>query len=249
MTKFKQLSFWARQHKWSSRFIIVLSFAIMNVLAIISGSLLNDLDVNISKWFLILSIVLFCIVWLRYPNRKKSGINTYAFRKTCDSILIGATFFMFMYFGNRQTTPFDSTTLFASSISNFSLPKDSTRTYKTVEEFKKSLYDQSGKPLKWKERKKLLKQQIKMIKHDKAISDGGKVALIMLCVLVAIFLAYGVAALSCSLSCSGSEGAATIVAIFGFAGIILLTIFVIRAIVRKSKKEKTLNSSKPAVNN
>lgn len=249
MTKFKQLSFWAKQHKWSSRFIIVFSFIGMNALAIITGLLFNELNINFSSVLFLLSILVFAIAWLKYPNIKKDRIHTYAFRKTCDAVLIGTTFFMFMYFGNRQTTPFNSSVLFASSVTDLSLPKDSTKTYKSAEEFKKSLYDESGKPLKWKERKKLLKQQVKAIKNDKTMSEGGKVGLIILCILLAVILAYGVAALSCSLSCSGSEGAATVVAILGLAGIVLLTIFVIRSILRKSKKEKKPKPENPVSNN
>jgi pilus assembly protein TadC len=143
-----------------------------------------------------------------------------------------------MYFGNRQVTPFSSSVFSASAINSFSLPKDSTKAYKSLEDFRKSLKDENGKPLKLKERKKLLKQQIKAIKKDKTISDGGKIGLIILCALLALVLAYGVAALSCSLSCSGSEGAAVFVAILGLAGIALLTFFLIRGIVRKSRKEK-----------
>lgn len=236
MTKFKQLSFWAREHKWASRFIIVFSLIIMNILGIITGLLFSDLSMTFSKWFLILSLIIFGIAWLKYPTRKQN--RSYTFRKTCDSILIGTTFLMFVYFGNRQITPFDSQILFASVVNNSSLPKDSTKTYKSVEEFKKSLYDKSGKPLKWKERKKLLKEQVKAIKKDKTMSDGGKTGLIILCVLLAVILAYGVAALSCSLSCAGSDGAAVAVAVLGLAGVVLLTIFLIRGILKKSKKEK-----------
>lgn len=236
MTNFKQLSFWAREHKWSSRFIIVFSFIIMNMLGIITGLLFSDLNVIFSAWFILLSMFVFGITWLKYPAKRQN--NTYAFRKTCDVVLISSTFLMFMYFGNRQVMPISSSVFSASAVTSSSLPKDSTKTYKSLEEFKKSLQDENGKPLKFKERKKLLKQQIKAIKKDKTMSDGGKVGLIILCVLLALILAYGVAALSCSLSCSGSEGAAVVVAVLGLAGIALLTFFLIRSIVRKSRKEK-----------
>ena len=236
MTKFKQLSFWAKQHKLSSRIIIVFSFIIMNALAIITGLLLNDLDISFSMWFLIITILVFGIVWLKYPARKQHKIRAYTFRKTCDAIMICMTFFMFMYFGNRQVTPFSSTVFSASAVT--SLPGDSTKGYKTADQFKKSLYDQHGKPLQWKERKKLLKQQVKAINKDKTMSDGGKVGLIILCALLALALTYGLAALTCSLTCSGSEGAAVVVGILGLAGIVLLTLFLVRAIVRKPKKEK-----------
>ena len=242
MTKFKQLSFWAREHKWSSRFIIVFSFIIMNALGIITGLLFNDLDITFSTWFIIITISVFSIAWFKYPNKNQAADKKrfYIFRKTCDSILIGSTFLMFVYFGNRQVTPFNSSVLSASAVNSFSQLGDSTKTYKTVEEFKKSLNDENGKPLKLKERKKLLKQQIRAIKKDKAISDGGKAGLIILCVLLALVLAYGVAALSCSLSCSGSEGAAVAVAVLGLAGIVLLCYFVIHSITRKSRKEREM---------
>src|ERR1043165_454980 len=172
MTKFKQLSFWARQHKWPSRFIIVFTFIIMNALGIVTGLLFNELDVSFTSWILILSMLVFSIAWIKYPKKKQNLKSSYAFRKTCDAILIGTTFLMFVYFGNRQITPFSSSILSSSAVS-FSLPKDSTKIYKSAEEFKKSLYDENGNSLKWKERKKLLKQQIKAIKNDKSMSDGG----------------------------------------------------------------------------
>jgi hypothetical protein len=243
MSKFKQLSCWAKEHTWPSRFIIVFSFIIMNVLGIVTGLLLNDLDLVFPGWFIVLSVLTFGIAWLKYPGKKQLADKiernrVYVFRKTCDTVLIGTTFMMFVYFGNRQVTPLNTIVFPASAVNSFPLPKDTTKAYKSPEEFRKSLKDESGKPLKLTERKKLLKQQLKAIKKDKTTSEAGKVVLIILCVLLALVLAYGVAALSCSLSCSGSEGAAVVVALLGLTGIILLTFFLIRAILRGSKKEK-----------
>jgi membrane protein implicated in regulation of membrane protease activity len=243
MTQIKQLSFWAKKHKWASRFIIVFSFIIMNALGIVTGFLFDSLNVTLSSLILFASVLIFLLAWFKYPSRKKTT-NTfekdrsYVIQKTCDLVLIGSTFLMFVFFGNRQTSQVNYFVL-TSSANTFSVPKDSTKTYKSLEEFKKMMKDENGKPLKLKERKKLLKQQIRAIKNADDMSDGGKVALIILCVLLAIVLAYGVAALSCSLSCSGAEGAAVVVAILGAAGIVFLTIFLIRGIVRKSKKSKS----------
>ena len=243
MTKFKQLSFWAREHKWLSRFIIVFSFIVMNVLGIITGLLFNDLAITFSSWFIVLTVLTFGIAWMKYPRRNpvtgKAEKNCdYIMRKTCDAVLIGTTFLMFVYFGNREATPFSAPVFSASAVNSFSLPKDSTKTYKSIEEFRKSLKDENGKPLKLKERKKLLKEQVKAIKKDKTTSRGDKVGLIILCVLLALVLAYAVAAIACSLSCSGSEGAAVVVAVLGLVGVGLLTFFLIRGIVRKSRREK-----------
>lgn len=241
MTQMKQLSFWAKKHKWASRLIIVFSFISMNVLGIVTGFLLNSLNVTFYSLDLFVTIILFLLAWFNYPSKKRpittfEKDRSYIIQKTCDFVLIGSTFIMFVYFGNRQTPPFNYFALTSLEANTYSHPKDSTKTYKSLAEFKKMMSDENGKPLKWKERKKLLKNQINAIKQTGEMSDGGKVALIILCVLLAIVLAYGVAALACSLSCSGAEGAAVIVAILGAAGIIFLTIVLIKSIVRKSKK-------------
>ena len=70
------------------------------------------------------------------------------------------------------------------------------------------------------------------------MSNGAKVGLIILCVLAAIGLLYGVAALACSLSCGGSEGAATLVMIGGVGVIAFLLVIAIRAITKKNNKPK-----------
>jgi membrane protein implicated in regulation of membrane protease activity len=243
MTQIKLLSFWAKKHKWASRFIIVFSFIMMNVLGIITGYLFNSLNVAFSSFVLFSTILVFLLAWFKYPSKKKTTNafekdRSYIMQKTCDLVLIGSTFIMFVFFGNSQSSPINYFVL-TSSANTFSVPKDSTKTYKSLDEFKKMMSDKNGNPLKWKERKKLLKNQIKAIKKADDMSDGGKVALIILCVLLALVLAYGVAALSCSLSCSGAEGAAVVVAILGAAGIIFLTIALIRAILKKSKKSKS----------
>ena len=243
MTQLKHISFWAKKHTCAARIIIICAFIIMNFLGIVTGLLFSSLNVTFSSLILLLSVLIFVAACFKYPSQIEAGNiveknRFYILRKTSDFVLIGCTFIMFVYFGNRQISPLTYSVFTASAVNLFSQPKDSSKTYKSIDEFKKMMKDENGKTLKWKERKKLLKTQIKAIKKANDLSEGGKVALIILCVLLAVILAYGVAALSCSLSCSGSEGAAVVVAVLGLAGIILLTFFLIRAIIRKSKKDK-----------
>jgi hypothetical protein len=116
---------------------------------------LDDLNIFFSAWVLVISISVFSIAWLKYPGKSQDRIRTYNLRKTCDVVLICTTFFMFMYFGNRQVTPFSSSVFSASAINSFSLPKDSTKAYKSLEDFRKSLKDENGKP-KIKRKKKII---------------------------------------------------------------------------------------------
>ena len=90
---------------------------------------------------------------------------------------------------------------------------------------------------KWKERKKLLKEQVRAIKNSKDPSNGGKAVLIILSVLVALLLIGLIASLACRIACGGSDALAVIVVLGGTALVIWLLIRVIRNINRKKIKE------------
>jgi len=154
---------------------------------------------------------------------------------------------MIVYFSNRPSEIFNySTPLHAALPVSTNLPSDSTlKAYKTIEAFTASLKDETGKTLKWKEKKKLLKEQIRAIKKADDMATGAKVGLIILSVLVALGLLYLVAALACNLSCSGSAGAATAVMIGGAGLTVFLLIIVIRGILGRKKKPKN-NAKEPA---
>src|SRR6185436_10564736 len=167
----RSISTWAKNHKWSSRFIIIFSFIVMNILGIATGSLFDDLNISFPAYFILIAMLGFGIAWWKYPEKKQVAnklekSRQYVFQKTCDSILIASTFLMFVYFGNQHVSSYSTSVFSASSVKSAFLPNDSTKAYKSIDAFKKSLYDEAGRPLKLKERKKLLKQQIKAIKKD-----------------------------------------------------------------------------------
>ena len=67
-------------------------------------------------------------------------------------------------------------------------------------------------------------------------ATAGQIGLLLLTILGALILLGLVVSLSCSLSCSGSPGAATLVLLLGLGITIFLSIVVIRAIFKKNKK-------------
>ncbi len=73
----------------------------------------------------------------------------------------------------------------------------------------------------------------------KDATKGERTALIVLSILIALGLLSLVAALSCNLSCSGSEGGAAVVAILGTGLIIFLLVKIIKRINRGKPKEET----------
>ena len=66
---------------------------------------------------------------------------------------------------------------------------------------------------------------------------AGKAALILLTIVVALALLYLVAALSCSIACSGAEGLAFTVALLGTGGVVFLTVVVIRRILHRRRRD------------
>lgn len=247
----KRLSLWGKDHKGSARIIIVVSFLLLTTLGIITGSLLTDVGVSISSATMLVFAFVYFAGIAAYPSKslkgkKLSAAAFYVRQKSCDLLLAASTFCMIVYFSNQPGAVFDySTPLNAAIPAATSFPKDSTvKTYKPISVFSASMKDENGKQLKWKERKKLLKEQLRAIKNSKDPSDGGKAALIILSVVVALGLLYLVAALACNISCNGSEGAAIVLAIGGTALVIFLLVIAIRAITGRKKKVKEETGSK-----
>lgn len=238
----KQLSHWARINQWKARIIITIAWILLTILAIFIGVTLTKMDIGLTDHFLVpICISFFCAV-LFYPFRwqkKQTGPRSfYRRQKGCDLLLAISSFGMILYAGNRPGELFRHYgNLHATEILPSSQPADSQAiSYKSIKDFSASMKDKDGKMLKWKERKKLLKQQVRAIKKAPGTSQVEKAMLVFLACLAAIGLLYLVAALACSLSCNGSEVAAFFVGIGGTALVIFLLILLIRGIYGKKKK-------------
>ena len=235
----KTISYWARTHKATARMLIALFYILLNILGWLTGSLLHDSGIFLSPTALSLTVTIYLAGAVFYPARRgkaKPGSTIYYFRqKTCDFLLISATFGLIVFTGNRANGIATTTTVKAA-VTNYSvLPEDSVKRHKSVAEFAAAMKDNSGKLVQWKERKKILQQQLTEIKKAPAMTSTERTFLTILFVLLAIGLELGVMALSCSLSCSGSEGAAILVGVGGTALIIFLLVVAIRSL----KKNKT----------
>ncbi|OSZ81541.1 hypothetical protein CAP36_09995 [Chitinophagaceae bacterium IBVUCB2] len=246
----KKLSVWAKNHKQSARIAIVISFLLIITTGIITGTLLNELGIIIPASALIVILCIYFISFLAYPSlRQKTKIAAdrfYQWQKICDFTLALSGFLIIVYVSNGdfralRNIPVQN----AAAASSTSLPGDSSqKTYKSISAFSASLKNEEGKKLRLKERKKLLKEQVKAIKNSTDMSKGGKIALIILSVIVALGLLSLVASLACGLSCNGSAAGAILVAIGGTALVVYLLVITIRAINGK-KRKKALAEEEP----
>jgi hypothetical protein len=236
------ISLWASRHQWYARILIIIGFILLTELALFIGSTLQLLQVTLPMFFFYVAIALFLAVFLIYPDKKYSHRfkNFFWYHKACDTILIVATFLLLTCIGNQP----ERVLHIATSPAQAAIPSTTIDAKPWIGGEKKVI-----QPVEKKLSKKALKQallkKIKQIRNGyKDMSTGGKIALIVLSVVVAIGLFYLVAALSCSLSCSGSEGLATLVLLLGTAVIIFFLIRVIRRIV-KGPKEKRVRPAPP----
>lgn len=242
----KKLSLWAKHHKQAARLTIIVSFILLTIIGFYTGTWLSDLDISLPEAILFFAVFSYIVGVIAYPQRHGSHISMrtksfYIRQKICDTGLVVSTFVMIIYLANHPDT-FIHSFVPARAIlgNNLVLPKDSSaKPYKSIREFSASIKDKDGNLLKWKERKKLLKEQVRSIKKADNLSKGDKAGLIVLSVVVALGLALLVGALACELSCNGSEGAALLVGIGGTALIIFLLIITIRAIKKGKKKPET----------
>jgi hypothetical protein len=251
----KNLSLWAKGHKRPARILIFISFILLTLLGITTGRLLSDTGISISSTALLIFVSIYFTGLIAYPhnsikNKKLSHTAFYFRQKSCDLLLAASTFFMITSLSNRPENMFSfSMPLNAAISSSFSFPKDSSvKSFKSIADFKASLKDENGNSLKWKEKKQLLKEQIRGIKKDKTLKNGSKAGLIILSVIVALGILSLIAALACNLSCSGSEGAAIIVMIGGAGLVVFLFILTLKAIngKKKSGKKPVMNPGEPS---
>jgi hypothetical protein len=245
----KKISYWAKKHIWQSRLIIILIYILLNVLGILTGKLLSELHVTIPQLYFIACLVFTTALWIWYPGKGnvKPGVAShylYIRRKLFDFSLGAVTFLMIIYAANNWEHLFiKSDPVLASNIVHH--PKDSAiKNNPLIKNFIAIIKSKDVDKLSQREKLKLIKDQIKTIKHDKETSKGEKTLLIILSVIIALGLLFGLAAISCSLSCSGSEALAIIVGLGGTVLIIFLLARVIKHISNPPPKKE--GSQKPA---
>ena len=225
----KKLAFWAHTHKNPARLIIILSYGVLNLLALFLGDIFHSLNIEFTPTLYLFAFVLTLTGWMLYPSksRKKEYRNFFLRQKFTDFILISATFLFTVYFGNTLNKPGNSflnpvqaiSIIYPSNHSNISISSTA----------KKSV---SKKSLRQK-----IRAEIKSIRKTyKDSSKSQKTGYIILSVFVALLLLYGLAGLTCSIACSGSEALAYVVFFLGLGGIIFGLVKVIQRITRGKPK-------------
>lgn len=230
----RKVSVWAFQHPWTARLIIISLYIPINFLGIITGDLLYDFGIVFPGMFLLSLIAIVILLTFYYPSYKKTSenSNSYKKQKAFDLLLGICTFCMICFTGNQKNVqhPFSLTT----EVISVPIPTA------YVTEINSPVKEKTGiakQKLTKKENKKKAKNFFKQLrKKYKDLSDGEKILLVFLTVVIALILLYLLAALACTIACAGSEALAYVVFFLGTGGIIYLAVHLIIKIVRKRQK-------------
>lgn len=225
----RTISAWAFKNVWPARLAIIAGYLLLNIIGFFVGDALQLFNIAIPLWAFYTSAVIFGAVFLLYPDKKYKHLfkNFYGYRKTCDLILCSTTFFFIVCLGNNPQKLLGQgiTASFATTVTSIR-PTEKTV---SIQPLLKKLSKKTWKHV-------LAQKILKLRKEYKQSTQGQKIALIILSVLVALALLLLVASLSCSISCSGADGAAILVAILGVSLITFLLIKVIKRINHGPKK-------------
>ena len=226
----KTIAIWGRNNKMPARFIIVISYVLLNLIALFLGDLLHSINLAFTPLFCAVTVVLTLVGYMMYPlkSRKSAYRNFFIRQKSADFILVTATFLFIVYLGNalnnHQNTFRNPVQAISFITGNISASIHSSPVEKKI----------SGK----KDLRKKIRAEIKSLrKAYKESTKGQKTVYIILAVLAALILLYGLTGLACSIACSGSEALAIVVGIVGLAGIIFGLIKVIQRITRGKPKD------------
>ena len=218
------LSRWANAHLWQARLLIIGIHVVMTVLALRLGLRLFVNGFQFSDAIQLLFVGIFLLGWAVYPISRQQ--SSYARRKFSDLLLAFSTFLMLTALGNQIPIFLEIGTPAKEARAAFIVLKEKPEakaafSLKEVRKYAKNYF----------------KSRLEKLKKEKA--EGNQTLLIILTIIGALGLLYLLAGLACSISCNGAEGVAIAVFIAGLAGIVWLTILLIRKITGRRRKMAT----------
>lgn len=236
-----RISLWGRQHIWTTRFLIVAIYVMLNVTGFLLGEQLAANGIYLSQTHFYIGTALVLAGFFAYLSKKskKDFKHFYRFHKSCDALLVSGTFVLLVCLAQPQSLPQPWMGLQANA-TIVTTPANSEPNAQA----KQSIFRKvANGAIKWLGidkaiQKKIQKNWQRLQYEYKRSSDGGKIALIVLTILVAVALSFLVIGLACNLSCNGSDAAAILVGVLGMGLIIFLSVKVINRINRGPRQPK-----------
>jgi len=244
-----QISLWARHHVWATRLLYVVLYLLINLTGWLLGEQLAAVGIQLTQATFYTGAALLLMAFFVYPSKhKRKKRRFYAWQKSCDVALITGTFILIVCLAQPQSLP---PAWLQVSFNAQATEVVTPASEKPVVQQKKSIFRKLAQgAVKWlgidkAVQKKVQKNWLQLKKEYKDSTKGEKIALIIVCALVAVALIGLLGALACELSCNGSEGAAVLVMLLGTGLVIFLLVKVIQRINRGPKSRQQPASTDP----
>ncbi|MCY7329101.1 MAG: hypothetical protein LH618_11165 [Saprospiraceae bacterium] len=229
-----RLSFWAKSHRPAAIAIIVFSKITIGIIGLGLGAwaAIEGLILPLETKWLLAAVAASSI--MAYPTKslkKRLGrVIFYRRQKTMDGVvaMFGLAFWLFV--GNLTPAWVANSNLVATNPT--SVPVALSCAERPLPEARREIAH-SGKLQRWMEKKAKAKIERAITKMKGSAEGGdaaGKILLTVVLFLIATALWLLVLYLSCNLSCSGQETAATLVILFGGGAITIGAIYAIKAV-------------------
>ena len=243
MRKLKKISRWANAQPKKALTCIVAIKLILIVLSYYIGNYLKDSGYIFGPIIFLVVVIVFALIAFLYPRRKKwlpFQLYFYEKQKACDFLINLSLFFMMCWLFNQERLPALQT--ISMAVAPTAQPPEGKPS--KAEEILSSLSSRDKSSLTRKE-KRILKTEFKRqigiftkatIQGDK--EKSGTSWRMILAIFAAVGLSLVLAALVCALACEGADAVAVLVAVIGFAGIIIGLVYLIKAIKRREEKRQ-----------
>ena len=223
--KGKGISRWSKENKFKARSLLVLIKTGTFIGCLAMGDELYNSGFDVPELLSIPTLGVLASAVAFYPSKYfASGAPAFGYleRKIYDASIFAAGAIMMLYAGNRFDVRLQADHQMQAA-AYVTLPTKDFGLEKNVISISK----------------KEFRQKIKVLLQDKPkeFTKGTKIALTILAVLAGIVLTFGVASLSCSLACNGSEIASFLVGAGGLGLIAWALVATIRSIHRRPTKK------------
>ncbi len=206
----KWLGKWGRNHMYQAQLIIVLCYALLFALYHFYGQVLQGGDIKIPKALVYVCLTVAAVVYTVHElvHRHVFIGNRFVFLKLSCMVILSFSFFGLLVVSTQPAGTFPLYQV--KSYAAYPVPK------------KSGMANASG----------ILSHEVKQTNKP---SIGGQIALIALVILLSALLELVIAALSCSIACSGNSFLAVAVLVFGTSGVAVLAVYLIRNILGRPK--------------
>ena len=236
-----RLTHWAQARPNQARLLLVCLHILLVMVAIRMGLALDLAGVAVPAYAPVAAAVITAVGFLVYPYGQPVARVTWLRRKIAEgTILTGSIAAIAMVSALVVATPLAVTTTSPGPASGGQ--------FTSLVHPERTLSEPLAKSQRRDQRlwRRALRAKVKQYlrTEQRKIDKWGAAVLIFFTVLLAAFLELVVLALACSISCNGAEGLAVVVGVLGTAGVVLLAVVAVGAILRaKNRSENPDNPS------